>query len=264
MIFKPAKTKYTQLPEEKILPNPDQPRRIFDEAELASLAESIRENGILQPITVQKDAAGKYFLIAGERRLRAARLAGLSQIPAILMEATPEDSAVLAITENLQRKDLRIFEEAYALFKLQKKWGISQEQAAKRLGMSQSALANKLRLLKLTPQEQSLITAHNLTERHARALLRLPEGETRRRLLQDIIEKDLTVKETEAAAEKLLATAPGKPRRKERSSPKDVRLFINTFDKAVAAMKTAGIDAVTEKSETSEFIICTVKIPKAV
>ena len=264
MIFKPAKNKYTQLPAEKILPNPDQPRRIFDENDLLSLAESIRENGLLQPVTVQRDPSGCYYLIAGERRLRASKMAGLALIPAIIMETTPADSAVLAITENMQRKDLKIFEEAYALYRLMKKWGITQEQAAKRLGMSQSALANKLRLLKLTPEEQGLITAHDLSERHARALLRLPQGEKRFGLLQEIIEKDLTVKEAEAAAEKLLTAAPKVPRRRERKSPKDVRLFINTFDKAVAAMKTAGVAAITEKSETKEFIICTVKIPKAV
>lgn len=264
MLFKPAKTKYTQLPAEKILPNPDQPRRIFDETDLLSLSESIRENGLLQPITVQRDAAGRYFLIAGERRLRAAKMAGLRQIPAIVMEATPEESAVLAITENLQRKDLKIFEEAYALYRLMKKWGISQELAAKRLGMSQSALANKLRLLKLSPEEQAVITAHDLSERHARALLRLPPGETRRELLQLMIEKGMTVYQTEQAVEGYLSRMPPKPKKKPRSSPKDVRLFINTFDKAVAAMKTAGIDAVTEKSETEGYIVCTVKIPKAV
>ena len=264
MIFTTEKTKYVRLPVEKILPNPDQPRRIFDETDLLSLAESIRENGLLQPITVQRDTEGNYFLIAGERRLRAVKMAGLPLVPAIVMETTPADSAVLAITENLQRKDLKIFEESYALYKLMKKWGITQEQAAKRLGMSQSALANKLRLLKLTPEEQGLITAHDLSERHARALLRLPKGEERRNLLQAIIEKEMTVKETENAVEKLLTAEAKKPRRRERKAPKDVRLCINTFDKAVAAMKTAGIAAVSEKTETGEYIICTVKIPKAV
>ena len=130
--------------------------------------------------------------------------------------------------------------------------------------MSQSALANKLRLLKLSPEEQAMITAHDLSERHARALLRLPPGKARLELLQLMIEKGMTVYQTEQAVEGYLARVPPKQKKKPRSSPKDVRLFINTFDKAVAAMKTAGIDAVTEKSETEGYIVCTVKIPKAV
>lgn len=264
MLFRSAKSKYTQLPLDKIAPNPDQPRRIFDEEALQSLAASIQENGLLQPITVQKDAGGGYRLIAGERRLRAAKLAGLALIPAIITEADGEDSAVLAITENLQRKDLKIFEEAYALYKLLKKWGITQEQAARRLGMSQSALANKLRLLKLTRDEQALVTQSDLTERHARVLLRLPEGEERLAFLHEMIEKKLTVQAAEELAEKYLKTQEKKPARKPRRTPKDVRLFVNTFDKAVASMKNAGIEAIAEKSETSDYIICTVKIPKAV
>lgn len=264
MLFRSAKSKYTQLPLDKIAPNPDQPRRIFDEEALQSLASSIKENGLLQPITVQKDASGGYRLIAGERRLRAAKLAGLELIPAIITEADGEDSAVLAITENMQRSDLKIFEEAYALYKLLKKWGITQEQAARRLGMSQSALANKLRLLKLTRDEQALITQSDLTERHARVLLRLPEGEERLRFLHEIIEKKLTVQAAEELVEKYLKTQEKKPSRRPRKSPKDVRLFVNTFDKAVASMKNAGIEAIAEKSETNEYIICTVKIPKAV
>lgn len=263
MLFRSAKSKYTQLPLDKIAPNPDQPRRIFDEEALQSLASSIKENGLLQPITVQKDSGG-YRLIAGERRLRAAKLAGLELIPAIITEADGEDSAVLAITENMQRTDLKIFEEAYALYKLLKKWGITQEQAARRLGMSQSALANKLRLLKLTRDEQALITQSDLTERHARVLLRLPEGEERLRFLHEIIEKKLTVQAAEELVEKYLKTQEKKPTRRPRKSPKDVRLFVNTFDKAVASMKNAGIEAIAEKSETNEYIICTVKIPKAV
>lgn len=263
MLFRSAKSKYTQLPLDKIAPNPDQPRRIFDEEALQSLASSIKENGLLQPITVQKDSGG-YRLIAGERRLRAAKLAGLELIPAIITEADGEDSAVLAITENMQRTDLKIFEEAYALYKLLKKWGITQEQAARRLGMSQSALANKLRLLKLTRDEQALITQSDLTERHARVLLRLPEGEERLRFLHEIIEKKLTVQAAEELVEKYLKTQEKKPSRRPRKSPKDVRLFVNTFDKAVASMKNAGIEAIAEKSETNDYIICTVKIPKAV
>lgn len=155
MFFK-DKLKLVKLPVSRILPNPAQPRKDFDQAALESLAQSIKENGLLQPVTVRRENGG-YTLIAGERRLRACKLAGLKEIPAIVTECAPEDSAVLALLENLQRKDLQMFEQANALVNLLREWHITQEEAAKRLGISQSYLANKLRLLKLSPEEQSEI-----------------------------------------------------------------------------------------------------------
>lgn len=259
-VFLKEKTRLVRLPVEKILPNPAQPRKVFREDELVGLAESIRANGLLQPVTVRKEN-GTYFLIAGERRLRASRLAGLKEIPAILTECEERDSAVLALLENVQRKDLQMFEQAAALATLLKEQNLTQEEAARRLGMSQSALANKIRLLRLTQAEQLTILENNLTERHARALLKVDNFTLRQKLLQMIVERNLNVSQSEA----LIASALQKqPQRKPKRTfvAKDVRLFLNTIDHAVDAMKTAGIAAQTEKKETAEYIECIVRIPK--
>ena len=161
-----------QLPIDKIVPNPRQPRRHFDEQALRELAESIRQHGVLQPLSVQRTAGG-YVLVAGERRLRAAGMAGLTHVPCLLVRASDEDSAVLALIENLQRCDLHYLEEAQAIARLIAQYGLSQEEAARRLGRSQSAVANKLRLLRLSEGCAALLRQYGLTERHARAVLRL-------------------------------------------------------------------------------------------
>ncbi len=256
------KLKLTKLSPDKILPNPSQPRKVFQEAELEGLAQSIAENGLLQPVTVRREN-GAYYLIAGERRLRACKLAGLKEIPALVADCEPEDSAVLALLENLQRKDLQMFEQANAIVNLLREWQITQEEAAKRLGMSQSYLANKIRLLKLSPEEQEEILKHHLSERHARALLRVDDMTLRQKLLATVIERGLNVAQTEELA--AAALQPKKPagKRKRTFIAKDIRLFINTIDHAVDAMKTAGIPAQTEKKETEEYIECTVRIPKS-
>ena len=255
------KLKLTKLSPDKILPNPSQPRKVFQEEELEGLAQSIAENGLLQPVTVRREN-GAYYLIAGERRLRACKLAGLKEIPALVADCEPEDSAVLALLENLQRKDLQMFEQANAIVNLLREWQITQEEAAKRLGMSQSYLANKIRLLKLSPEEQEEILKHHLSERHARALLRVDDMTLRQKLLATVIERGLNVAQTEELA--AAALQPKKPagKRKRTFIAKDIRLFINTIDHAVDAMKTAGIPAQTEKKETEEYIECTVRIPK--
>ena len=255
------KLKLTKLSPDKILPNPSQPRKVFQEEELEGLAQSIAENGLLQPVTVRREN-GSYYLIAGERRLRACKLAGLKEIPALVADCEPEDSAVLALLENLQRKDLQMFEQANAIVNLLREWQITQEEAAKRLGMSQSYLANKIRLLKLSPEEQEEILKHHLSERHARALLRVDDMTLRQKLLATVIERGLNVAQTEELA--AAALQPKKPtgKRKRTFIAKDIRLFINTIDHAVDAMKTAGIPAQTEKKETEEYIECTVRIPK--
>ena len=256
------KLKLTKLSPDKILPNPSQPRKVFQEEELEGLAQSIAENGLLQPVTVRREN-GTYYLIAGERRLRACKLAGLKEIPALVADCEPEDSAVLALLENLQRKDLQMFEQANAIVNLLREWQITQEEAAKRLGMSQSYLANKIRLLKLSPEEQEEILKHHLSERHARALLRVDDMTLRQKLLATVIERGLNVAQTEELA--AAALQPKKPagKRKHTFIAKDIRLFINTIDHAVDAMKTAGIPAQTEKKETEEYIECTVRIPKS-
>lgn len=260
MFFK-DKLKLIRLPVSKILPNPSQPRKVFGEDELQSLAQSIRENGLLQPVTVRKEG-GAYYLIAGERRLRACKIAGLKEIPAIIADCQAEDSAVLALLENVQRKDLQMFEQANAIVNLLREWEITQEEAAKRLGISQSYLANKIRLLKLSPEEQTEILEHQLSERHARALLRVDDMSLRQKILRTVTEKKLNVAQTEELVS--AALQPKQVRGKPRKTfvAKDIRIFINTIDHAVDAMKTAGIEAQTEKKETEEYIECTVRIPK--
>lgn len=260
-MFMKDKLRLVKLPVAKILPNPSQPRKIFDEDDLVSLAKSISENGLLQPVTVRRDN-GAYFLVAGERRLRACKLAGLKEIPAIISDCEPEDSAVLALLENVQRRDLQMFEQANAILNLLREWQITQEEAARRLGMSQSYLANKIRLLKLSPEEQGEIIHNKLSERHARALLRVDDIELRQKILKTVIARKYNVAQTEELVAEALK--PREPVRKGRRTfvAKDIRLFINTIDHAVDAMKTAGIQAQTEKKETEEYIECVVRIPK--
>lgn len=260
-MFQKDKLKLTKLPISKIQPNPSQPRKLFREEELKSLAQSIQENGLLQPVTVRKEGS-VYYLVAGERRLRACKIAGLREIPAIVTDCPPEDSAVLALLENLQRRDLHIFEQANALINLLREWQITQEEAARRLGMSQSALANKIRLLKLSPEEQTEILEHDLTERHARALLRIDDMSLRQKVLHAVTQKKLNVAQTEELINLTLQRKEPKKRARRTFVAKDIRLFINTIDHAVDAMKTVGIEAQTEKRETAEYIECTVRIPK--
>lgn len=260
MFFK-DKLKLVKLPAAKIQPNPSQPRKVFQEEELKSLAQSIMENGLLQPVTVRREN-GNYYLVAGERRLRACKLAGMKEIPAILADCEPEDSAVLALLENVQRRDLQMFEQAAAIASLLREWNITQEEAARRLGMSQSYLANKVRLLKLSAEEQQEIIANNLTERHARALLRIDDIEVRRKILHGVIARGLNVSQTETLVAESMKPREQKGKARRTFVAKDIRLFINTIDHAVDAMKTAGIQAHTEKKETEEYIECTVRIPK--
>lgn len=260
-MFLKDKLKLTRLPTSKILPNPSQPRKIFQEDELRGLAQSIQENGLLQPVTVRREN-GQYYLVAGERRLRACKMAGMKDIPVIISDCEPEDSAVLALLENVQRRDLQMFEQANAILNLLREWQIAQEEAARRLGMSQSALANKVRLLKLSPDEQSEIVQHRLTERHARALLRVDDIESRQRILRTVIQKGLNVAQTEQLVGESLEKKQPVKRGRRTFVAKDIRLFINTIDHAVDAMKTAGIEAQAERKETEEYIECVVRIPK--
>ena len=256
MFFK-DKLKLTRLPVSRVLPNPSQPRKVFDQEELESLAQSIKENGLLQPVTVRREN-GAYFLIAGERRL-----AGLKEIPALVADCPPEDSAVLALLENIQRQDLQMFEQAAALQSLLGEWHITQEEAAKRLGISQSYLANKLRLLRLSQEEQREILSFKLTERHARALLRVEDPAAREKILRQAGERHLNVAQTEELVAAVVQPKDPVEKPKRRFIAKDIRLFINTIDHAVDAMKTAGIQAKAEKTETEDYIECTVRIPKS-
>lgn len=250
-----------QIPTAEIFPNPHQPRSVFEGEELRALSDSIRQNGILQPLTV-REAGDHYELIAGERRLRAAKLAGLQSVPSIVMDISDRNSAILALVENIQREDLNCFEEAAALEQLITGYGMTQEDAAMQLGRAQSTVANKLRLLRLSERERSFILEHHLTERHARALLRLGSEEDRLAALEKIEKLGLNVEKTELMIDEML----GKSRelnqfRKRSVLLRDVRLFTNTITKAVETMQAAGIDAASQKIQFDDYIEYRIRIP---
>ena len=251
------------LPVTQIVPNRAQPRRQFDEAALQELADSIRCYGILQPLTVRRRSGGGFELVAGERRLRAARLAGLREVPCLVAAVSEEDSSLLALIENIQRRDLNYMEEAAALQKLIENYGLSQEKVAEKLGKSQSAVANKLRLLKLSPQCRALLLENGLTERHARALLRLEEEEARCAALRAVIARQMNVAQTEAYIESLLQKQAGPVRgRKPSFIIKDVRLFLNSINHSMEIMRRSGVDADCDRQETEDSITLTIRIPK--
>ena len=244
-----------------IVPNPAQPRRNFDESELFALGESIRENGLIQPISVRRIKGG-FELIAGERRFRACKLIGRQKIEAIVYDIGDEDSAVWALIENLQRSDLGPFEEAEALLKLISAWNIPRDEAARKLGIASSTLSNKLRILKLEPEIRNIIIENGLTERHARELLRIESEKGRAEAAKFIAARKLNVPETVLYIDRLLEKE--KPiRKKARFFVKDLRLFINTFEHAVEVMNSAGLGAVSSVSENEESFIYTVAVPKA-
>ena len=252
------------LPVLDIRPNPNQPRRHFDEAALRELAESIRQYGILQPLTVRRTLTG-YELVAGERRLRAAKLAGLRTVPCLLTAMEEESSSVLALIENIQRRDLHYFEEAAAIAQLIKTYDFSQEEAADKLGKSQSAVANKLRLLRLSPDCAALLREHDLSERHARALLRLTDETERLAALKTIIERAMTVAQTEEYIEDLLKkSAVTPPPRKPTYIIKDVRIFLNSIHHQLGIMQRAGVAAAAEREDTDDEIRLVIHIPRRV
>ncbi len=250
------------LPIDRIHPNPSQPRRWFDDESLVELSRSILRYGILQPLTVRHGAQG-YELIAGERRLRAAKLAGLREVPCLLARADEEDSQLLALIENLQRRDLHWYEEAVAVAKLISAYGLSQEQAAEKLGKSQSAVANKLRLLRLSGECVALLREHGLGERHARALLRLEDDEARLAAAREIVSRGFNVAQTEAYIESLLhERAATPPPRQPIYVIKDVRIFLNSIRRQLGIMQRAGVDAAVEREDTDEEIRMTIRIPR--
>ena len=257
--------KVLMVPTIQIRPNKTQPRRNFDEGELRSLSRSIVENGILQPLVVRRVNTTEFELIAGERRLRAAVMAGLNKVPCVVHKCTDKESALLALIENLQRADLNMFEEARGIARLIRKYGLTQEQAALKLGKKQSTVANKLRLLRLTFEEQEWILTAKLSERHARALLRIDGESLRREALSRVITDGMSVGECEAfVTDVLMKKGASEPVRKpERKAViRDVRIFVNTINKAVDTMRMSGINAISRRSETDDYIEYTVKIPK--
>ena len=256
------------LPVGSIHPNPMQPRKVFDPDTLAELTESIRMYGVLQPLTVRKAADGSFELVAGERRLRASRAAGLDKVPCILVNVSEQDSGLLALVENLQRQDLDFIEEAEGLRTLTRSYGMSQEEAAKCIGLSQSAVANKLRLLRLSPELLYLLRERGLSERHARALLRLENDEQRLEVLSYVLENDLNVARTEQYIEDYLKRGgPPKETHGKKKAPrivlKDVRIFFNTVTKGLGVMRRSGVQAEYDQAETEADYILTIRIPKS-
>ena len=258
--------KIVTLPVGAIKPNPHQPRRQFDPEELRELGESIRLYGILQPLTVRKTGPTTFELVAGERRLRAAVLVGMEAVPCILLNVDAEQSGLLALVENLQRKDLDFIEEAEGLRSLIRTYGMSQEEAARCISKSQSAVANKLRILKLPPELLAKLRAAGLTERHARALLRLEDPEAQAKALEAIIAGDLTVAKTEEYIEGLLRRDAEKEQKKKRKAPvvvlKDVRIFLNTVTRGLSMMNRSGVRAVCERTDTESELVLTIRIPR--
>ena len=250
------------LPIDQIHPSPFQARRTFEEQELAGLAQSIRENGLLQPISVRKAAEG-YELVAGERRLRACKLAQMTTIPAILCSYADEQTAALGLLENIQRTDLNPFEQAQGLRDILVLWDCTQAEAAKRLGMAQPTLANKLRLLRLSPDCVRLLREHDLSERHARALLRLTDEEDRLKALQVIAARGYNVAQSEAYIEELLKLKQKTPPpRLPTYIVKDVRIFLNTIRHSLGLMQRAGVQADMQREDTDDGILLTIRIPK--
>ena len=244
---------------DSIVPNPNQPRTQFSQPELEELAASIRSLGVLQPLTVRKQN-NQWELVAGERRLRAAKLAGLTEVPCLSIQVDSQSSSLLALVENLQRRDLDFWEEALALRRLTDVYHLSQEETAQRIGKSQSAVANKLRLLKLSPEALTILRDGGCTERHARALLRLENRTMREAALARIVGERLTVAQTEALVEQLLASQP--KRNRPTFIVKDVRLFLNTITRSLDLMRSAGVDAQCSREDTDEAICLTIHIPR--
>lgn len=262
--FKPReqKSKLAEIAVDSIAANPYQPRKTFSSDSIAELCDSIRKYGLIQPITVRKGSYSKYELIAGERRLRACKMAEMKTIPAIVVDVGNCDSAALALIENLQRENLNFFDEAEGYSNLISDFNITQEELAEKIGKTQATIANKIRILKLSPLIKKMIKTNDLTERHARALLRLPDEKTQLVALKTIIEHNFNVTRTDEYIESLLEPKPRKNAKKPLRVFKDIRIFANTIKQAIDIMNQSGVNAYSEKSENEEYIEYLVRIPK--
>ncbi len=252
--------KLLSLAPDKIVPSPFQPRRDFDYHELLELAASIQKNGLIQPIIVRKK--GDYFeLISGERRLRACVFAGLRTVPCIVVTAGDRECSLMCLIENIQRTDLTFFEEADGIKRLMDDFALSRQEVAERLGMAQSTLSNKLRLLRLTTEQRRKIITSGLSERHARALLRLPEDD-RDDVLNRVIAGQLTVIDTEDMVNNMLLPKNSDHSSTRRAKVGDLRIYFNSLSKIVDTIRSSGVDAYSKRNETEEFIEYTITIPK--
>ena len=244
------------LPPRAIRPNPAQPRKIFREEALTELSDSIRQHGILQPLSVRR-VTGGYELIAGERRLRAAQMAGVTDIPCVVMNMDQRESGTAALVENLQREDLDFVEEARGISYLMESWSMSQEQVARLLGKSQSAVANKLRILRHSQAVLEALREGELTERHGRALLKLRTEEEKLQAIETIIRQSMSVARTEKYVAQLLAEEEPK------AQMVNVGAFLNGLSQSLARIQSSGIPAISERRETEDRIVLTITIPKA-
>lgn len=250
-----------------VRPNPYQPRKQFSKGALEELCESIKQYGVIQPINVRKISSNNYELVAGERRLRAAVMAGLKEIPAIIINVNDNDSAVMALIENLQREDLSYMEEAEGYNNLINEHGFTQEELAQKIGKSQSTIANKIRLLRLPPMVKKILSDNNLTERHARSLLKLHDEQLQLKVLKHVCEKGLNVKRTEELIERAIEkfTRQDKdkaPERKFTKAIKDIRIFVNTIRQAIDLMKKSGVNAKAAQIDRGEYLEFIIRIPK--
>lgn len=258
--FGNEKMRVVNLPIQSIKPNPYQPRKHFDAISLNELSASIREFGVIQPITVRRVEDG-YEIIAGERRYRASELIGLAEIPAIIMNADDHKSALMALLENLQREDLCFFEIADGYQKLIREQGMTQDDLAKKLGKSQSTIANKLRLLKLSPRVKKMIRDFSLTERHARALLNIPDEERQLIAVRTICKEHLNVQQSEELIKQIISSQSASQNKKVKFPVlKDVRIFTNTVKKALNIMKENGVDANMQKNDYDWGIEYVIKV----
>lgn len=248
----------------KIIPNKNQPRKIFDEKALVELSESIKNYGIIQPITVRKIYDDIYEIVAGERRYKAVKLLKMNKIPAVIIEAKEEDSAAMSLIENLQREDLDFIEEAMAFERLIEDFGLNQTKLAQKLGKSQSTIANKMRILKLPDSVKEKLREGNLTERHGRALLKIDDEEVLLDIVDKIIKKDLNVSATEKLVNSIANDLNEKKKRDKRYVRNFInyKIYINTIKNAYNEIVKTGIDAKFEQEESDEYIEIKVKIPK--
>lgn len=253
---------------ENIRPNPYQPRKQFNKLSMEELCESVKQYGVIQPINVRRITTNMYELVAGERRLRAATMAGLKTIPCIIVDIDDNDSAVLALIENLQREDLSYMEEAEGYNNLINEHGFTQEELASKIGKSQSTIANKIRLLKLPPLVKKILADNSLTERHARALLKLHDEQLQLKVLKKVCEKGLNVKRTEDLVEKAIERFTMQQENEKKSkikftkAIKDVRIFINTIKQAIVLMKKSGVDAKAGQFDRGSYVEFVIRIPK--
>ncbi len=260
--------KVCMLSTDKLFPNPSQPRFIFEDEPMLRLADSIRRFGILQPLSVRPSVnsdgvVSAYQIIAGERRWRAARIIGLNKVPCLVLDIDSQKSAELALIENIQREDLNIFEQAAAIASLIDIYGLTQEQAARQLSSSQAYIANKLRILKLTPKERAQIIKNKLTERHARALLRINDPDTRLQAISHICSNELNVSATEKYIDQLLTDSQEQHSGSGVIKPyiKDLRFFYNSVDRAVCILKNCGFNVTTERNELPSETLITIRVP---